>query len=158
MPSAVSTRLLYHPTAFVQAAYREYCSVSAGLSASYFPQISTASVPTFPKALESSGSDLLRGSTALLNKQDQNAQRKPSDGMYRAPYYHNEGAIPGSYIIRFHLGHTVSKHFAVVGRDFGLTKLSNGYFADLDDELFDAVRGDPGVKYVEDNTRGEFDD
>ena len=84
------------------------------------------------------------------------------NGMYQAAYYPNvdypQYALPGSYLISFYPGHTVAQHFAFVGREFGLTELNNGYFADLSDELFNAVRRDPGVDFIEDNVGGEIED
>jgi len=76
---------------------------------------------------------------------------------YQAPYHcHGRDAVPGIYIVGFHPGHTIAKHFAFLGRDFDLTTLNEGYFADLDDKLFNAIRRDPGVEYIEDNTSGEW--
>jgi len=75
-------------------------------------------------------------------------------GRYRAPYLMNESPIPDSYIVMFHPGHTITKHYEAVGRHFELTDLRTGYFANLDDELFNAVRNDPGVRSIENNTSG----
>lgn len=80
-----------------------------------------------------------------------------NNGAYQAPYYRNECPIPGCYIVSFHPGHTIAKHFAFLGREFNPTALKQGYFADIDDELFDAVRSDPGLEFIEDNTSGESD-
>ena len=77
---------------------------------------------------------------------------------YQATYYHHEeNRVPGVYIIEFYPKHTLEKHFAFLGRKFVVTTLNEGYFADLDDELFNAIRRDPGVEYMEDNTSGERD-
>jgi len=51
----------------------------------------------------------------------------------------------------------MEKHFAFLGRTFEVTTLNEGYFAELDDELFNAVRTDPGVEFIEDDTFGERD-
>ena len=73
---------------------------------------------------------------------------------YQAPYIMNESAIPGGYIVSFHPGHTFEKHFATVGCRFEFPTLRDGYFGDLDDELLNAVRNDPGVRLVENDTAG----
>lgn len=78
---------------------------------------------------------------------------------HQAPYYRYEKyRIPGVYVVQFKAGHTIAKHFAFLGRKFDLTPLDNGYFANMDDELLDAMRCDPGVEFVEDNVSGVRDD
>jgi len=75
---------------------------------------------------------------------------------YQAPYQPAEQyPLIGSYIIDFYPGHTVAKHFAFLGREFDLTKLDQGYFADMDDGSFNAVRRDPGVRLVMQDWSGE---
>ena len=76
---------------------------------------------------------------------------------YQAPHHRSdpENIIPGVYMVMFHAGHTVEKHFAFLGRKFDLTTLPRGYFANMDDQLLDAIRRDPGVKLVEDDSYGE---
>ena len=81
-----------------------------------------------------------------------------STATYRAPYHHyEENRVPGVYIVAFRSGHTVAKHFAFLDREFDITAYEGdvGYFADMDDQLLDAVRRDPGVEFVEDNVSGE---
>ena len=57
-------------------------------------------------------------------------------GVYQAPYTPYEKCrIPGAYLIGFH----------------------PGYGADLDDQLFNAVRRDPSVRLVEDDVFGTRD-
>ena len=71
---------------------------------------------------------------------------------FQAPYYlHENCRVPGGYIIAFRHGHTIEKHFACLGHEFEVTSLDNGYCAVLDDQLFNALRYDPGVKLVENN-------
>jgi len=55
-------------------------------------------------------------------------------------------------------GHTVAQRFAFLGKEHKVEfTLNEGYVAVLDRELLDAVRRDPGVRYVEDDTLGERD-
>ena len=76
---------------------------------------------------------------------------------YQAPHYHPDpkNTIPGVYMVLFHQGHTIDKHFAFLGRKFDFSTLPTGYLADLDDQLLDAVRRDPGIRCAEDNCYGE---
>ena len=85
------------------------------------------------------------------------AAQRTAPNAYQAPYYYyGKDAMPGIYMVRFHLGHTIAKHFAFIGREFDLTDLGgDGYGANLNDELLNAVRQDPGVEFVEDNVSGE---
>lgn len=86
-------------------------------------------------------------------------ERHATTDAYQASYHHHDGhAVPGVYMVKFHLGHTITKHFAFLGREFDLTSLGEGYYANLDDQLFDAVRRDPGVEFIEDDVVGERDD
>ncbi|KAK6420143.1 hypothetical protein LTR95_016976 [Oleoguttula sp. CCFEE 5521] len=70
-----------------------------------------------------------------------------------APYHRNEGAYEDHYIIEFKRGHTLAQHFVFVGKRFEIEgTLDEGYYAKLDRELLDAVRRDPGVEFIEDDT------
>jgi hypothetical protein len=84
------------------------------------------------------------------------AANYPKMSVY-APYYPGEESrIPGSYLVSFQPGHTLAKHFTFLGFDFEPAgRLENGYYATLDDQVFNAVRYDPGVKAVEDDCFGE---
>ena len=99
-----------------------------------------------------SASDQNPGEESERGSQQESAQ--PT--VYQAEYHADEESrIPGSYIVEFHPGHTIAKHFAFLGREFELTALDQGYFADdIDDDLFNAIRRDPGVKYMEDDCLG----
>ncbi|KAK3701389.1 hypothetical protein LTR37_015487 [Vermiconidia calcicola] len=99
-----------------------------------------------------SASDQNPGEESERGSQQESAQ--PT--VYQAKYHADEESrIPGSYIVEFHPGHTIAKHFAFLGREFELTALDQGYFADdIDDDLFNAIRRDPGVKYMEDDCLG----
>ena len=78
-------------------------------------------------------------------------------GSYQAEYIpHEKSRIPGVYAVQFHPGHTMSKHFAFLGREFKVNDLDEGYYAYLDEKLFNAVRCDPGVEFIEDNTSGKY--
>lgn len=78
---------------------------------------------------------------------------------YQAPYSRNESPYKDHYIIAFKPGHSLAKHFAFLGKYIGIEgTLDEGYYAMLDRELFEAVRRDPGVELIEDNTLGEWDD
>ena len=82
------------------------------------------------------------------------------NGVYQAPYYPaEECSVPGMYIVAFRVGHTLADHFAFLGFEFELdVPLEAGYSAMLNDQIFNAVRYDPGVEFIEDNTYGETDD
>jgi hypothetical protein len=79
---------------------------------------------------------------------------------YQAPYHRmdNEHIYCGNFIVRFHLGHTLAKHFAFLGRDFDVISFNSGYIAEMDEQLLKAVRSDRGVRLVEDDGSGEIDD
>jgi len=85
------------------------------------------------------------------------AAQRAAPNAYQAPYYHyGKDAVPGSYMVKFHLGHTIAKHFAFIGREFDLVDIGgDGYGANLNDELLNAIRQDPGVEFVEDNVAGQ---
>lgn len=76
---------------------------------------------------------------------------------YLAPYYPHENAVAGVYIVSFNDGYDMDKHFAFLGQKFDFTSLNGGYFAEMDDELFNAVRRDPGVEFIENDVAGERD-
>lgn len=79
-------------------------------------------------------------------------------GAYQAPYTpHEECRIPGAYLVGFHPGHTIAKHFAFLGLKFEVKPFKTGYGADLTDQLFNAVRCDPRVRHVEDDVFGTRD-
>lgn len=80
--------------------------------------------------------------------------------VYQAPYYPAEECrVPGEYMVAFRPGHTLADHFAFLGFEFELTaRLNEGYGAALDDQVFNAVRYDPGVRLIEDDTYGEMED
>jgi hypothetical protein len=60
-------------------------------------------------------------------------------------------------MIRFQEGHTLAQHFEFLGKEIKIDgTLDNGYHAELDGELFESVRQDPGVEFVEDDTLGEY--
>ncbi|KAK3702224.1 hypothetical protein LTR37_015056 [Vermiconidia calcicola] len=102
--------------------------------------------------------DAASGSERGSNPQDIHEATQRATAAYQAPYHsHEEGRVPGVYIVAFHPGHTIAKHFAFLGREFDLTSLDERYFANMDDELFHAARRDPGVKFVEDDVTGERD-
>ena len=69
---------------------------------------------------------------------------------YYAPYYtHKRNRLPDIYMVIFHPGHTIDRHFALFGHEFDiLGEMGNGYGANLDDQLLNAIRYDRGVKYV----------
>lgn len=83
------------------------------------------------------------------------AAEQAATATYQAPYQHYEQSVPNMYIVAFNAGHTIAKHYAFVGREFELTTLNSGYFATIDNQLFDTIRRDPGVRYVEDDAWGE---
>ena len=78
---------------------------------------------------------------------------------YEAPYYpYERSRVPGMYMVAFHRGHTIERHFAFLGREFEFIALGDiGYGASLDDQLFNAIRCDPGIRFVEDNSKGKRD-
>lgn len=78
---------------------------------------------------------------------------------HQAPYYSNEKwRVPGEYIVVFHPGYTLTEHFAFLGLDFDpICRYNSGYAAALDDQMFNAIRYDPGVKYIHDNYSGALE-
>lgn len=92
----------------------------------------------------------------------QNAQGEvlSSGSTYTAPYFtHGADAVEREYMITFRKGHDIEKHFAHIGRRVEVLDLGepNGrdYSAKLDEELLAAVRRDPGVEMVEQDSYGE---
>lgn len=76
---------------------------------------------------------------------------------YLAPHHrHEECRVPGIYLVEFRRGHTIAKHFEFLGREFELTALDSGYFANMDDQLLNNVRRDPRVEFVEDDFVGSW--
>lgn len=71
-----------------------------------------------------------------------------------APYNRGRGgAIEGEYVVHFHEGHDLDKHFAHIGKSLGdgeglhIHNWLPGYRATLDDHtVHELVRRDPGVK------------
>ena len=103
------------------------------------------SVSTYDAALE-------QGSQQTTSEAAQHA----TTTAYQAPYYRYErDAVPGIYMVAFHPDHTIAKYLAFLGREFDLHTFNRGYWANLDDQLFNAIRRDPGVEFVEDNVSGE---
>ena len=78
---------------------------------------------------------------------------------YQAPYYPFETCrVPGVYIVAFHDGYTLAEHSTFLGLKFNpMFKYIQGYAAVLDTHLFNAVRCDPGVKYIQDNYTGTLE-
>jgi hypothetical protein len=77
---------------------------------------------------------------------------------YQAAYIPHDWPMRGRYFVAFYPGHTIEKHFAFLQREFEVNTFDvGGYTAQLDDQLFNAVRCDPGVEFVEDNFTGKRD-
>ena len=78
-----------------------------------------------------------------------------------APYYHAlapEARCPGEYGVLFQPGHTLEKHFDFLGLKFEIMfELNMGYVAMMDDQLFNAVRYDPGVRLIEEDSCGTLE-
>ena len=76
-----------------------------------------------------------------------------------APYItHERSRVLGEYIVMFHPGNAIDKHFAFLGLEFDLLTAFDGWYsATLDDQLFNAIRHDPGIAFVEDNMLGRRD-
>ncbi|KAK5710424.1 hypothetical protein LTR17_018872 [Elasticomyces elasticus] len=74
---------------------------------------------------------------------------------YQAPYQRNDGAYEDHYIVAFKQNHTLAKHFAFLGKELEIEgSIDDGYYAKLDRELFETVRRDPSVDWIEDDTFG----
>jgi len=100
----------------------------------------------------------IHGAESESSRDNQQKTSETAQHACQAPYEPAEQyPIPGSYIVGFHPGYTVAKHFVFLSREFNLTKMKEGYFAEMDDELFNAVRCDPGVRLVAQNASGERD-
>jgi hypothetical protein len=87
------------------------------------------------------------------------AAKHPKTSVYQAPYYpYPECRNPGEYLITFQPGYTLAEHFTFLGFEVELIGLlNNGYYAALNDQVFNAIRYDPGVKLIEDDVLGEVD-
>ena len=96
---------------------------------------------------------------AARNQDSNKAAQHAETSAYQAPYYAYETCrIPGEYIVVFHDGYTIAEHFTFLGLEYTMKlKLYAGYAAVLDEQLFNAVRYDPGVKYIQDNYTGELE-
>lgn len=106
-------------------------------------------------APEASGSAHDAADTTSLQQRSCDTIQRAEASAYQAPYTsHEKCRIPGSYLVGFHTGHTIAKHFAFLGREFEVIPFKTGYGADLDDQLFNAIRHDPGVRGVEDDVSG----
>ena len=62
-----------------------------------------------------------------------------------------------SYVVTFNDGYTREKHFKFLGQKFEVDDILPGYGADLPPDLFDKVRTDCGVRFVEDDFTGTRD-
>lgn len=99
----------------------------------------------------------MSSSTNTANAQAAGSSDKSESTEYYAPYQRNESPFQDHYIIAFKQGHTLAKHFAFLSKEFVIEgTLNEGYFAKLDRELLEAIRRDPGVEMIEDNTLGEW--
>ena len=78
-----------------------------------------------------------------------------------APYYHAlapAARCPGEYGVLFKAGHTLEKHFDFLGFELEIMfELSVGYVAKMDDQVFNAVRYDPGVRLIEEDSCGALE-
>jgi hypothetical protein len=85
--------------------------------------------------------------------------KHPETSVYQAPYYpYPECRNPGEYLVTFQPGYTLAEHFTFLGFEVDLIGLlNNGYYAALDDQVFNAIRYDPWVKFIEDGVLGEVD-
>ena len=98
-------------------------------------------------------------STNDVNAQAAGSSHQSESTAYEAPYQRNESPYHDHYVIAFKPGHSLAKHFAFLGREIEIEGMLNeGYYAKLDGELFEAVRRDPGVELIEDNTLGSWSD
>lgn len=84
----------------------------------------------------------------------------PASG-YLADYYQlSEDRVPKSYSVMFKEGHTVAKHLEFLGRSFEMFAMADnrGYSTEnIDENLREQIRRDPGVKYIEDMPEVEDD-
>lgn len=102
---------------------------------------------------------MMSSSTSTANVQAAVSPEQSKSIGYQAPYHQNDSPYQDHYIIAFKPGHSLSKHFVFLGQEIEIEgTLNEGYYAKLDRELFEAVRRDPGVELIEDNTLGEWDD
>ena len=90
------------------------------------------------------------------------AAKHTETSAYKAPYHpYEKSRVPGEYMVAFRPGYTLAEHFAFPGCKFEVKShfiISGGYSTALDDQTFDAVRRDPGVEFIEDNTFGKLED
>ena len=97
------------------------------------------------------------GAASEQNSEQHQSEDAPNaTKAYEAPYTPVERSrVPGMYVVAFHPNYTIDQHYAFLGREFEVTAFEGGYGAHLDGELFNAIRSDPGVKFVEDNAYGK---
>lgn len=97
-------------------------------------------------------------SSSTSDAAPQHEEQKTPRGtnVYMAPYFpHERSRVPGEYIVMFHPGYTLDDHFAFLGLEFEVhTPFQDWYGAKLDDQIFNAIRHDPGVAFVEDDAVG----
>ena len=109
-------------------------------------------------AQEASGSAHDAANTKNVQQCSCDTIPRAKTGSYQALYTpHEKCRIPGAYLVGFHPSHTIAKHFAFLGLEFEVIPFKTGYGADLDDQLFNAIRHDPGVRHVEDDVFGTRD-
>lgn len=97
----------------------------------------------------------MSSSTNKANAQAAGSLDQNESTGYQAPYNQIDPPFQDHYIITFKPSHTLAKHFAFLGKEIELEgTLDEGYYAKLDRELFEAVRRDQGVKFIEDDTLG----
>ena len=95
-------------------------------------------------------------SNAVSQQQTEDASHS-ADGHIPAPYHrHERTRRPNEYLVVFNPGHTLEKHFAFLGFEFEVViDCKEWYGVDMDEQLLNAIRQDPGVEFVEDNQRGK---
>ena len=99
----------------------------------------------------------MSSSTNTANAQTAGSPERSESTGYQAPYNQIDPPYQDHYIIAFKPGHSLFKHFVFLGKEIEIEgTLNKGYYAKLDRELLDAVRRDPGVELIEDNTLGEW--
>ena len=83
--------------------------------------------------------------------------------VYQARYIpHEKNRVPGRYLVAFHPGHTLEKHFVFLGLEFEAFRFDFGYGdvgygAEMEPHLVNVVRSDPRVEYVEESFYGRRD-
>ena len=81
----------------------------------------------------------------------------PAPKTCEAKYYKHDSNVKDRYLVVLRDDYTLEEHYKFVGQKFEANDILCGYVADLSSDLFDKVRTDCGVQFVEDDFTGKRD-